>query len=150
MRHLTQWQAQLRANVIQDLSAATDRPVRPDRTTLSSRLADSLVADHLRALQLEYTLSVYLPESGNQGNLFNRDDVLNVGLNVQGVTLADDEQAVRLPGIPSKHRTTTSLIDYLVQFYVHQHRAGTSSTGTQTSDTRAASVILGTCNLRRS
>jgi hypothetical protein len=60
-------QAKLRAQFIQDLQLRGKLPVeaRPRKSvTVSDRLVNSLVAEHLRQEHMEATLSVFLPESG--------------------------------------------------------------------------------------
>ena len=63
-------QSQLRTNLISELQQSVQGPLTiHDLDTAESdplllRAANSLVADHLRRTKYEYTLGVFLPESG--------------------------------------------------------------------------------------
>ncbi|XP_071087018.1 centriole and centriolar satellite protein OFD1-like [Haliotis cracherodii] len=51
----------------------------PDEGTLIHRAANSLVADHFKACQYDYSLSVFLPESGlSQDKVFSMPDILQL------------------------------------------------------------------------
>ena len=52
------------------LSLSKGRKTQPEESTLFQQAADSLVAEHLKLCNYEYSLSVFLPESG-----FSRDKV---------------------------------------------------------------------------
>jgi oral-facial-digital syndrome 1 protein len=63
-------QSQLRTNLITELQQSVQGPLTlrdlepSESDPLILRAANSLVADHLRHMQYEYSLGVFMPESG--------------------------------------------------------------------------------------
>ncbi|CAL1527674.1 unnamed protein product [Lymnaea stagnalis] len=77
--------SQLRNSLVTELKQTVHGPLTikdlkvPEGGSLLHRASNSLVANHLRSCQYEYTLSVFLPESGlNQDKKFETVDLLKL------------------------------------------------------------------------
>ncbi|XP_012937373.1 oral-facial-digital syndrome 1 protein homolog [Aplysia californica] len=77
--------SQLRNSLVTELQQSVRGPLTlkdlkvPDGGTLLHRASNSLVANHLRACQYEYSLSVFLPECGlNQDKKFETQDLVKL------------------------------------------------------------------------
>lgn len=92
----------LRGRLYEQLRLKQDRPQQKDKANqLSFKIAASLVADLMQKCEMPYALSVFLPESGLNQELFSKAELIEVlGL------VKDENYAAAL-----KHEMTPVLLD---------------------------------------